>query len=385
MFSKRRSFDHRLCVTAAVALPLCLLLSACGGGGYGVASTPPPPPTPTPTPTPAALVNSQTTWLPSPATRAGSYEVLGTLFVTPANGSPSFSRSVVSGEFTIASDPGSNPPFVYRLTAAAGLLPGGLTSIALGAAADSWDFWPAERDPTPIEGDWTQFFGQRLTASGQTSDGVTHTFSNDFTRGISSGMLGLSPNQRLQTTLDYDIGYSYVAMGEWSWRVVDLNGTAAGDFGDLLFVNGDRTPTSGIPVSGTATYDARTLALLATTGTPGIPFIMTADFGLRIMSARIDQDYRYDPTRNTSDAAILGIHVGGNAAFSNNGIFDIPLNGTANYAYNNMSSTPPTEPVSGMMNGAFFGPSAEQVGGTFTLGRPDGTQLMQDAFVGKQH
>jgi hypothetical protein len=38
-----------------------------------------------------------------------------------------------------------------------------------------------------------------------------------------------------------------------------------------------------------------------------------------------------------------------------------------------------------MMNGAFFGPHAEQVGGTFAVQRAGGTLLMQDAFVGQQH
>ena len=94
----------------------------------------------------------------------------------------------------------------------------------------------------------------------------TAFLSYDFTRGTATSMQPLI-GQSLSSTLDYDIGYSYVAMGEWSWRVVDLNGAAAGDFGDLLFVNGDRTPASGIPVSGTATYDAHTLALLSNNAT----------------------------------------------------------------------------------------------------------------------
>ena len=34
------------------------------------------------------------------------------------------------------------------------------------------------------------------------------------------------------------------------------------------------------------------------------------------------------------------------------------------------------------MDGAFFGPNAEQVGGTFALNRSGGTLLVQDAFVG---
>jgi hypothetical protein len=36
------------------------------------------------------------------------------------------------------------------------------------------------------------------------------------------------------------------------------------------------------------------------------------------------------------------------------------------------------------MNGAFFGPQAQQVGGMFSIDRAGGTLLMQDAFVGRQ-
>ena len=110
----------------------------------------------------------------------------------------------------------------------------------------------------------------------------------------------LTSSTSLATSLLYDIGFSYVAMGEWSWRVVDLNGTAAGDFGDLLFVNGDRTPSAGIPVSGTATYDAHTLALLSSSGDAGIPFTLTADFAQRTMSTAINQNYLYDPSSSTT-------------------------------------------------------------------------------------
>jgi hypothetical protein len=218
--------------------------------------------------------------------------------------------------------------------------------------------------------------------SGYTASG-TQLFSYDYTRTTGGGRLGFSPNEALSSTLDYDIGYSYVAMGEWSWHEVDLSGNAlpGTDSGDLLFVNGDRTPASGIPVSGTATYDARSFALSSSSGTPGIPFTMTADFGQRLMSTRIDQDYQ---DVSPVDGPILGIHVGGTAPFSNNGLFDIPLTGTANYDNSNLPSTPPSQPVSGMMNGAFFGPHAEQVGGTFSLQNAGGAVVIQDAFVGQQ-
>jgi len=87
MFCKRRSLDH---FASTVVLPLSLILSACGGGtsGTNVASIPPPPPTPaptpTPTPTPSGTIDVQTSWLDSPATRNGSYGVLGRLTLTPA-------------------------------------------------------------------------------------------------------------------------------------------------------------------------------------------------------------------------------------------------------------------------------------------------------------
>ena len=65
-------------------------------------------------------------------------------------------------------------------------------------------------------------------------------------------------------------------------------------------------------------------------------------------------------------------------------MFDIALSGTVNYSQSNSPTTPTAESVAGDMNGAFFGPHAEQVGGVFDLGRPDGTVLVQDAFVGRQ-
>jgi hypothetical protein len=66
--------------------------------------------------------------------------------------------------------------------------------------------------------------------------------------------------------------------------------------------------------------------------------------------------------------------VSGSAPFNNDGSFNIPLSGTAG-----------PQAASGDMNGAFFGPHAEQVGGTLALDRADGSPLLQDAFVGQQH
>ena len=83
-----------------------------------------------------------------------------------------------------------------------------------------------------------------------------------------------------------------------------------------------------------------------------------------------------------------GIHVSGSATFTN-GSFSIPLSGTMNYGSGyqiNTPQTPLSQAVIGNMNGAFFGPHAEQVGGTFAVGPAGGAPVLQDAFVGqRQH
>jgi hypothetical protein len=101
-----------------------------------------------------------------------------------------------------------------------------------------------------------------------------------------------------------------------------------------------------------------------------------------MIAALINQDDRSQP--NAYPLA-FGIHVAGSAPFSSDGLFNIALSGTTNFTSNyTLNTPPPTETVSGAMNGAFFGPNAEQVGGTFVLNRSNGTQMLQDAFVGQQ-
>ena len=401
MFSKARPTDHR--AIGAVALPLCMLLSACGGDGtYGVASTPPPPiPTPTPTPTTSGLptgtvtynypstnpVDIKRSWLDSPATRSGTYGLIGELTLASAgdNNSATY-REVAPGEFSmsVANLPAGG--LNYALSAPAGVLPAGLTTSTVPSPQISWDInSTVAYRYTNIYGDTPQYLGERLAGFAKAADGSeTQLFSYDYTRGSWGFGHALDERTYAGTTLNYDTAYSYVAMGEWSWGVFNnetgnlVSGTS---YGSLLFVNGDRTPAAGIPASGTATYDARTF-----NGWVKDPFALTADFGQRTMSARIDQDYRYNPNGDIMDPPdAIGIHVAGIAPFSSAGLFSIPLNGTINYSSGydiNTSQAPPSQSVSGNMNGAFFGPHAEQVGGTFSLQRSNGAQVLQDAFVG---
>lgn len=377
------SGKSRISLTNATVLPLCLLLSACGGDGTTeVASNPPPPAAPTPTPTPKFEV--KTGWLDSPATRAGIHDLIGRLSLAPGNGGATTSRIAAPNEFTMSTDwyfgreSGDLPN--YTIHGSSGTLPAGLTSISVVGPFLSWGFNPPRSYvDEPLGSYCCEMLGQHLNAYSIAADGSeTEIVSNDLTRGVTYQQ-PIPTNNNITVALDYDIGFSYVAMGEWTWHAVDVSGAATS--GDLLFVEGDRTPSAGLPASGSATYDARTL-LLWSNGSVGVPFSLNADFGARSISTRIDQDYRYT---SEVDGPTLGIHVGGTAPFSSSGLFDIPLAGTANYSSTNSPGTPPSQAVTGDMNGAFFGPQAEQVGGTFSLRNSGGVQLMQDAFVGQQH
>lgn len=241
----------------------------------------------------------------------------------------------------------SSAGFGYQLRGPADFLPNGLEAIDYGTTA-SWS----------ING-------------------------NGHTRGISYKLVNFSADRNVQTSLYVDPGFSYVSMGEWEWHFVNLDGGTAGGYGSLFFVIGDRTPESGIPATGTATYSARTLSLLSPSLSAGIPFTLTADFGQQTISTQIDQDYRYNPHGDLLDYPAPGIHVSGTTVFSNVGLFSIPLTGTVNSGYNT-PQTPATLPVTGTMNGAFFGPNAAQVGGTFFLAPPGGQVLLSDAFVGQR-
>lgn len=365
MSCQRRDRHYGALITSAALLPLCVGLTACGGGeGGGVATIPPPPPTPTPTPTPTPAVASitvETSWLTSPATKTGSYDLVA--LVSRTNDGNSTNGMANSGEFQLNVSKASSD-FQYVLDASSGFLPGSLTSILIPVPIESWDFNPGGpnyRYDNPY-GDYQQFFGQNLKEYEIYSDQSEKLRENyDYDHAVRGNAIIELPNgQLVNESLIFDIGLSYVAMGEWSWGTVtqSADGSAAptGDKNSVFFVYGSRTPGSGIPASGTATYDARSLGDVLGNQTP---FTLTADFGQRSISTEINQYSLFD--------------VSGSAPFSNDGSFAISLSGTAG-----------SQAASGSMDGAFFGPHAEQVGGVFSVGS-QGNILMQDAFVGARH
>lgn len=350
------SLCHRLRFGTALAL----LLSACGGGGGRVANIPPPPPPPSPTPTPGVEV--ETSLLTSPATKTGTYDLIG--LVNRKAGGTSTSQFTTPGQVRLGiAGPDANHGFTYSLEAPSIFLPVTSTKYDLPVPIESWDFNPGGpnyRYENPY-GSVEQFFGENLKEYEVSADG-TKTLREDYDYDhatLQNALVDLPSGQEISESLVFDVGLSYVAMGEWSWGAVTPNGngtvTPSGDTNSIYFVYGSRTPPAGIPASGMAVFDARTLGA----SSASLPFSLTADFGHRSISTEISQASVFD--------------VSGSAPFDNSGSFDIPLTGSAG-----------AQVATGNMDGAFFGPHAEQVGGVVSVGAAQGP-LFQDAFVGQQH
>lgn len=109
-----------------------------------------------------------------------------------------------------------------------------------------------------------------------------------------------------------------------------------------------------------------------------ISVVLTSDFGQRSISAQLNRDYSI----NGDGVAFLGVDVRGTGPITQPGSFSIPLAGSLLGAE---GSAP--LPVTGALDGAFFGPNAQQVGGVFAVDAPFGSQvhLVRDAFVGARN
>ena len=367
-----------LAAPAAMTLALC----ACGGGGSSLASTPPPLPTPapapapTPTPTSTPTVTSERSIIdpiPSPATRQATYDTMA--LIEGMNGSGiSFTRTAAAGEVRIKTEPAVSR---YTMLFNAPEIP--LTSAAHEFEV-RWYFY---------FGDEVRF-GNSETIVHFLSDGTSNVIRySEYRRGDNTVDVAVGPSTSVRETLVYDVGLSYVSLGEWIYGTVVPSAQPGGGLNvdnpraRVLFVAGERTSPSAIPLSGTATYTGSSLGYdtdadnrtLQGFGAP-IDILLRADFGQSSMFAQLTRAYSFDAGDRTGGGfQVLGVDVHGTGTIRSTGDFLVPLIGTL------LAGTNIT-PVTGSLNGAFFGPNAEQVGGVFAVGQVPGTTLVSDAFVG---
>lgn len=346
------------------ALP-AMLLVACGGGGGGeVASVPPPPPAPPPSPPPAppTVTTTSTPLPPTPALTAGTYDTLALVELRSAAGS-SFRWTASPGEVRIKAEPATK------------------TYTVLIHAADVP--YPSSRITLQNPG-----FGEHVEETARYPDGRTETTTADMTRGdwtISSGVL---PANVEQFTLVYDVGLSHVSYGMWAHTVVVSRGDGTTYLKDdpsfVYFVDGDRTAAGDIPVSGTARYAVHNPIVNGDFQVPD--FILNANFGARSISALFDAPPElvyYDDGWSAWQAYTTGFHATGTAPFTTAGDFTIALSGALTDRSLDTKIADVVTPMTGALDGAFFGPQASQIGGVFHF--TSGDKTAAGSFAGSRN
>ena len=366
------TWSNRLVSIALLTLPL----AGCGGGGGEISSVPPPPPPPTPTPTAPTAVSSSgdTVAIPSPATRPGTYDAIALI---EHGQDPATYRLAAPSEVKITTYQ-VVPNFVnYTIDLSSPDLPGGKSSLT------------ASFEDSTADELYRLWIGDRATITYRYSDGSEKTSVIDRPAGISStDSEPIGDGKSLSHQLYYSVGLSYVSLGEWMWQTYLPNGNAT-DQGRAYFVHGDRTPATEIPISGIATYSAASLGYdtdAANRNFPGygapVRVALSADFGRSSISAQLSRDSWVGGDSVGGTLTTVAIDAHGTGTINSPGDFSIPLYGTIGFPGQVSGSISANFAATGSLNGAFFGPGAQQVGGVFVFGDVFGHSLVSDAFVG---
>jgi hypothetical protein len=211
------------------------------------------------------------------------------------------------------------------------------------------------------------------------SDGSTSApQTEDVSRGGINGEVSVDTQTRVRTYLGlWSIGQSaassrYVSLGSWllSEETKDSTGsyTDQGPLSQGYFVFGERTAPGDLPASGTATYHK----VIDTGDGCGFycyhgfaPSELSVDFGVRTISAAVNVSDQYNVSGSGSsvNTATVTSQLSGTAPIGSAGDFSIAMSGTGTI------STAPnlTKPLTGLVDGAFFGPQAAELGGVYKI------------------
>jgi hypothetical protein len=305
---------------------LCLALAGCGGGGSAVNSTPPPAaPAPSPV-TPANL---------SPSTSFSNSMQSGNFVTIRASGSTTVKYSTDGNTRTtvVTVSPADTTNYI-SYDAASNVYAVNFTNSSGQAAKSAFDSkgLPVSvqangiPDPTEIQYDNTVCFHSGCSGG---INRVTHTGSGSFK-------------------------YSYTAVAYFNTSQSDNFAGSTTLYNDFS-VFGFPTPAAAVPRTGSATYALDLMGRYPGTGTGSVNF----GSGTYNFSGTIAQSIGSSQTTGTFQST-------GTLASASNG-----FSGTVNLAVNTTFPNPPGADVksaytfSGPIGGMFFGPTAQELGGTF--------------------
>lgn len=291
------------------SLSVLIGVAACGGGDGGVVtSTPTPTPSPAPTPTPTPPLTTKIS-APTAATMGSNVPP-----VFASTGGPNFTTGPAAG---------TTFPLLQ-------------TMIALDNERILPDFVP---------------------------------FQNAAKATVTSGSLQLDVQGRFQgpPTSSGSADLDWTRYGYWS----------TGGFwdGDLVhrgfFVGGYITPQSGVPTSGSATYTGRAegSVFYPVAGVASGTIPSNGEEVRLSGNAQVTADF----TARTIVGALTGITVAGGAHWNEVAFTANIVAGSTAYSGNTRVTSAPAGPASlgagatGTIEGRFFGPTAQETGGIWTL------------------
>lgn len=378
-----------------------LALAACGdggGGGGGLASAPAPDPNYHGTGQYSFTV--QKPLAPAPAWNTGTYQGIA-LVRNELNGD---NAQAPAGTVRLAVDTAAK---TYTLTVSTGSVTVAPTLFSI----------PGLSNPTGCGTCWTNtYIGSTVKSVTHWSDGIARPETDgagDATFGQYHSQTNLAGKKALDSFLTVSSTPGrHVSLGYWSLSEAPLNPdgtrgvTSAWSSGQFAF--GDRTAPGGIPASGTARYTVETPEdYLLNAANPIRATVFDVDFAAQSIAANISHSREFGlypdgaiccyggeefyPDEATRVGTItLATHASGIAPISAAGDFNIALAGTALVHTGRVDNAPVADissPVSGAISGAFFGPQAGELGGTYILPGliPDGTvQNLYGAFTAVQ-
>ena len=306
-------------IRGSLALTACALVSACGdGGGSSVNSTP----APTPTPTPAAFTSFANVSAGVPATVTGITRE-GSLVVTSA-----------------------------------GAIPSGNVSQPVEATGSVTFTVNSARQITALT-----VTGAQSSVSFDTSSNAASILVSGV--AVATALSNATGSNQAIYMDPYAVGFNYQTFGVWGSGLVP---GSTGKFGAISV--GVKTATSAVPTTGSATFH----------GYAGVIYTDTAGTAYR---------YGANATFNTNFAnRTIAFATSGDGAtrIADNVAVSVTGSITGNLTYaagaNTFNGTLSGLSMSGAAAGAFYGPSANELGGTFMISGAGGALV--GGFGGKQ-
>ncbi|WP_373817172.1 transferrin-binding protein-like solute binding protein [Glaesserella sp.] len=381
----------------ALSFPISLILAltACGGGGGGGGTSANTPVAPIPPPEVEQPTNGSSTATDSTTNNETQ------------NPSDTVDKPVDSGgsaEPTPTDPTPAEPTPTDPTTETLSTPPSSLSDTITGHYAEFSQLYPDSynvEDPTSVNplylsinptGKTDDF--RILNINGRTIDIQPFESDPDFNRFAGGDLVylyrhELSTGDMLDMAVGKHLDYARYGVVHLSIKNPPPNDWYFSGY-DYLFAQGKQTPLDAIPTSGTAGYVGHRVFKHNTEiyTEDSMEFSMIADFDNKTVSGDLDLDkYLYD---RYGSASSFTAKINGNTFATENQIPSVHLSDRAHYSYfdekgnfidpprriSEIDYIPAVEDV--VVNGAFYGPNAEEVAGTFYSGWEAG------AFGGKK-